>query len=88
MKRLTLTVEGCADCPYARFHHGSKEKDSGWDCGLAAGKRIVDQGDRWDFTECETADEEGEELPMTLEPIMRASGLHLHPDWCPLPDMD
>jgi hypothetical protein len=83
MKRLTLTIEGCADCPYARFDHGSQEKDAGWDCSLA-NQRITDEGDRWDFTD----DALGEELPMTLETIMRATGLHLYPDWCPLPETE
>lgn len=84
MKRIYLTVEGCADCPFVRFSEGSKELDAGWDCSRT-NKRIVDEGDRWDFLDS-SIDEEPEELPMDLEPIMRASGLHLYPDWCPLPE--
>jgi len=81
LKRINLTVEGCADCPFLRFDDGkTEEMDAGWDCSLVS-KRVVDEGDRFDFTE-------GEELPMTLEPIMRAAGLHIYPDWCPLPDAD
>lgn len=86
MKRIQLTVEGCADCPYVHFHHGSKDVDAGWNCERT-NKRIVDEGDRWDFTES-YSDEDPEELPMTLEPIMRAAGLHLYPDWCPLPEVE
>lgn len=87
MKRIHLTIEGCSDCPFAVFDHGSRDKDAGWNCRLATGQRIVDEGDRWNFTEREKEDDEPEELPMELEPIMRAAGIHLHPDWCPLPDV-
>ena len=83
MKIIQLTVEGCADCPYVHFHHGSKDVDAGWDCSLA-GKRVVDEGDRWDFSDSSL----GEELAMELEPVMRLCGIHLYPDWCPLPETE
>jgi hypothetical protein len=86
MKRISLTVEGCADCPFARFDHGSLSRDSGWDCAKT-NQRIVDQGDRWDFYDAEPG-EEGEELPMTLEGVMAASNIYLYPDWCPLPEAE
>jgi len=86
MKRIHLTVEGCSDCPYIRFHHGSKDVDAGWDCSLA-NKRVVDEGDRWDFSDSSPG-EEGEELEMELEPVMRLCDIHLHPDWCPLPETE
>lgn len=86
MKLIHLTVEGCADCPFLRFDDGKTiEKDSGWDCALAGNRRIVDQGDRWDFSGS-SFNEDPEELEMELEPIMRACGIYLHPDWCPLPE--
>jgi len=88
LKRINLTIEGCADCPFLRFDDGkTREQDAGWDCSLAGNRRVVDEGDHWDFTESEPG-EPGEELPTTLEPVMRAAGIHMYPDWCPLPEFE
>ena len=73
MKRINITVYGCADCPYAHFNEGSWDQDAGWDC-TRVNSRIVDQGDHYD--------EDGEELPIVLSELMEEA----HPEWCPLPE--